>query len=93
MAMRRIRPGFGQTFDQLVDVHLLCTRVPVAATTAAEQAAGFAWAVEVLSDRVGVWTASDAQESSWARLFRHQRWGVVHVCNGVVVDYEPDKPR
>jgi hypothetical protein len=61
--VRRNKPFFGATFAQLLDLHLLCTRVPRTrgdAETAVALGAGsddvkYAWVVEVLLDELGVW--------------------------------------
>ncbi|RYP75194.1 hypothetical protein DL771_002519 [Monosporascus sp. 5C6A] len=64
------KPAYGATFAQLLDLHLLCTRVPrtradVEAVfpplrpsvtgSAAGTVVRYAWVVEVLLDEVGVW--------------------------------------
>ncbi|KAK3336871.1 hypothetical protein B0T19DRAFT_481319 [Cercophora scortea] len=60
------RPSFGQVFSQLLDLHLLCTRVPrmredTLITAAAKLPAGggegahLVWVVEVLLDEIGVY--------------------------------------
>jgi hypothetical protein len=95
--MRRIRPSFGHTFAQLVDVHLLCTKVPKTVNDAEalydaqgnrkhpSGPAHLAWVVEVLHDGVGAWKCS-TEDPPPPRQFRHQRWGVVDLHRGRVMD-------
>ena len=61
------RPAFGMVFSKLLDLHLLCTRVPrtrrdVAAMVGANGCIGFSWVVEVLLDEVGVFVADGGGE-------------------------------
>ncbi|KAK3394060.1 hypothetical protein B0H63DRAFT_459852 [Podospora didyma] len=91
------RPSFGLVFTQLLDLHLLCTRVPrtradAAAATENTAVVGrtlhFAWVVEVLLDDLGVCSTSDHQASTILRQSREQRWGAVDVddSGGRIVD-------
>ena len=100
------RPSFGRIFDQLVDMHLLCSRIPrtIADAVAVFDAqgrrresigssVGVVWVVEVLRDGGGAWIGSGVDgdghghgHGAGERMFRHQRWGVVNVQDGVVVD-------
>ncbi|KAI1379030.1 hypothetical protein F4677DRAFT_442755 [Hypoxylon crocopeplum] len=64
---RQIKPAFGVTFAQFLDLHLLCTRVPRTKSNAevlfAPQSAAavgpyearYCWVVEVLLDELRVW--------------------------------------
>ncbi|KAI1017927.1 hypothetical protein LB504_004151 [Fusarium proliferatum] len=61
---RRTKPNFGLIFTQLLDLHLLCTKVPKTrqdAEGAVRQLPGdeieLVWVVEVLFDELGVWEA------------------------------------
>lgn len=82
-AARRNKPGFGQVFAQLLDLHLLATRVPRAREDAeAEAGRGrFVTVVEVLLDDMGLWEGRLGPRKS-----REQRWGAVYVKDGRVVD-------
>ncbi|KAJ0123516.1 fasciclin domain family [Diaporthe amygdali] len=98
---RRNKPSFGLIFTQLLDIHLLCTRVPKTRADAEalfappSQAAAltgavdYGWVVEVLLDEVGVWDSEGGRRGA-RRASREQRWGAVGVRrdgNGVrVVD-------
>ncbi|KAI7779593.1 hypothetical protein LA080_000705 [Diaporthe eres] len=90
---RRNKPSFGLIFTQMLDIHLLCTRVPRTRADAEalfappSQAAGagtgavdYGWVVEVLLDEVGVWEDERARPP-WGsrRASREQRWGAVDV--------------
>ncbi|KAK4197024.1 hypothetical protein QBC40DRAFT_182021, partial [Triangularia verruculosa] len=79
---RESRPAWGQVFGQLVGMHLMVTRVDGVV------AGGRGWVVEVLGDEVGVYSCSDEGigEEIWTRRNREQRWGVVEVRDGRVVD-------
>ncbi|POS71057.1 hypothetical protein DHEL01_v210550 [Diaporthe helianthi] len=82
---RRNKPSFGLIFSQMLDMHLMCSRVPRTRADAEALFApqrrvaggvgpvgvGYGWAVEVLLDEVGVWGAR--------RASREQRWGAVDV--------------
>ncbi|KAK4175667.1 hypothetical protein QBC36DRAFT_291260 [Triangularia setosa] len=88
---KEIRPAWGQVFGRLVGVHLLCT-------TAGRDVGRKGWVVEVLGDEVGVYTSETTvveegddrngggDEVIWTRRNREQRWGVVELRNGAVVD-------
>lgn len=90
---RRNKPSFGLIFTQMLDIHLLCTRVPRTRADAEvlfappSQAAGagtgavdYGWVVEVLLDEVGVWEDEGARPP-WGsrRASREQRWGALDV--------------
>ncbi|RYP05832.1 hypothetical protein DL764_003543 [Monosporascus ibericus] len=77
---RTDKPAYGATFAQLLDLHLLCTRVPrtradVGALfvpvppsvtgAAAGPVVRYAWFVEVLLDEVGVWVWRDDIDRDW----------------------------
>jgi len=81
---RRTKPNFGLIFTQLLDLHLLCTKVPKTrqdAEGAVRQLPGgeieLVWVVEVLLDELGVW-----EGHTGARSGREQRWAAVKVENG-----------
>lgn len=94
---RRNKPSFGLIFSQMLDVHLLCTRVPktrvdaetlyargmhTTGTTTAGVA--YAWAVEVLLDEIGVWEGREKVIEGKPRRSREQRWGAVEVTRDAV---------
>lgn len=87
---RQNKPAFGLTFTQLLDLHLLCTKMPRTRLDAATGGglARHAWAVEVLLDKDGLWDApNDDDEPPGRRVDREQRWGAVDVRDGVrIVD-------
>ncbi|KAK1513532.1 uncharacterized protein CCOS01_14474 [Colletotrichum costaricense] len=106
-ASRRNKPTFGLVFSQLLDLHLLCTKIPrdkedaERLYTAAPGGGGggeddgtggvrFVWALEVLLDEIGVWEHGTEAEVGGrrraSRKSREQRWGVVDVKSGRVVD-------
>ncbi|KAM0274868.1 hypothetical protein ACHAQH_007793 [Verticillium albo-atrum] len=94
LASRRNKPSFGMVFAQMLDLHLLCTRVPRGAEDAervfgdAPGEASFVWVVEVLLDEMGVW-----EEGKGPRQSREQRWGAVSLVEGRLVDaFEPTGP-
>ncbi|KAF4496572.1 hypothetical protein FAGAP_7269 [Fusarium agapanthi] len=81
---RRTKPNFGLIFTQLLDLHLLCTKVPKTrqdAEGAVRQLPGdeieLVWVVEVLLDELGVW-----EGHTGARSGREQRWAAVKVEKG-----------
>ncbi|PNY26526.1 Uncharacterized protein TCAP_03544 [Tolypocladium capitatum] len=87
-ALRGDKPSFGLVFAQLLDLHLLCARVPrakddAAAVTrpAAAAAPRYVTVVEVLLDDMGLWQGGTGH---WLR--REQRWAAVDVVGGRVVD-------
>ncbi|KAL2757711.1 hypothetical protein ACRALDRAFT_1079832 [Sodiomyces alcalophilus JCM 7366] len=91
---RRNKPSFGLVFTQLLDLHLLCTRIPREREDAerlyaplgegrGQEEVGFVWVVEVLLDEMGVWEEGGARRP---RRSREQRWGAVDVVGGRVVD-------
>lgn len=77
---RRNKPSFGLIFAQMLDMHLMCSRVPrtradaEALFASSGKVAGeggtvrYSWAVEVLLDEVGVWQGEGegpAQRPPW----------------------------
>ncbi|CEI60933.1 unnamed protein product [Fusarium venenatum] len=81
---RRTKPNFGLSFTQLLDLHILCTRIPKKRTVAelvvqprSGEEAKMVWAVEVLLDEMGVW-----ESKMGARAGREQRWTVIDVVKG-----------
>ncbi|KAM0077691.1 hypothetical protein ACKRZS_010030 [Fusarium odoratissimum] len=81
---RRTKPNFGLIFTQLLDLHLLCKKVPKTrqdAEGAVRQLPGdeieMVWVVEVLLDELGVW-----EGHTGARSGREQRWAAVKVERG-----------
>lgn len=77
---RRIKPNYGMVFSQLLDLHLLCTRIPrtMQDAEAAVQRLGeevrMVWVVEVLQDEIGVWKGTRGD-----RKGREQLWTAVDV--------------
>ncbi|KAF4909719.1 hypothetical protein CGCF415_v005719 [Colletotrichum fructicola] len=94
-AARRNKPTFGLVFAQLLDLHLLCTKVPRTREDAERLYAPpdrgdgggggvrYTWVVEVLLDELGVWEEGAAHG---VRRCREQRWTAVDVRAGRVVD-------
>ncbi|KID89553.1 hypothetical protein MGU_03600 [Metarhizium guizhouense ARSEF 977] len=87
ISSRRNKPSFGLVFTQLLDLHLLASRIPRAAEDA-EVALGstalearFVTVVEVLLDEMGLWTGRMGKRPN-----REQRWAAVQVDGGRVVD-------
>ncbi|GAO17763.1 uncharacterized protein UV8b_04166 [Ustilaginoidea virens] len=87
---RRSRPSFGLAFAQLVELHVLATRVPRTAVDARRSAlapgeagprAEYVTVVEVLLDDMGVW-----QGRRGPRPSREQRWAAVRLDRAGVVD-------
>lgn len=84
---RRNKPSFGLVFSQMLDLHLLCTRVPKTRADAEAlyaprtkgTAVGYAWAVEVLLDEIGVWEGRGRVAEGKPRRSREQRWGAVEL--------------
>ncbi|KAK0655885.1 hypothetical protein B0T16DRAFT_451511 [Cercophora newfieldiana] len=72
---QRVKPSFGGVFAQMLDVHLLCTRVPRGID------GGFVWVAEVLLDRVGVYEGVEKGDGLRRRC-REQRWGALEVDGG-----------
>ncbi|KAF4928177.1 hypothetical protein CGCVW01_v002133 [Colletotrichum viniferum] len=96
VAARRNKPTFGLVFAQLLDLHLLCTKVPRTREDAERLYAPpdrgdgggggsvrYTWVVEVLLDELGVWEEGAAPGG---RKCREQRWTAVDVRAGRVVD-------
>ncbi|KAL2269616.1 hypothetical protein VTJ83DRAFT_1800 [Remersonia thermophila] len=62
---RRHKPSFGQVFDKLLDLHLLCTRTGAVAAVFVGGGClvdSVRWAVEVLKDEAGVYAYEDDDE-------------------------------
>ncbi|KAF5138139.1 hypothetical protein E5D57_001920 [Metarhizium anisopliae] len=84
---RRNKPSFGLVFTQLLDLHLLASRIPRTAEDAevalgsAALEARFVTVVEVLLDEMGLWTGRMGKRPN-----REQRWAAVQVDGGRVVD-------
>lgn len=82
---RRNKPSFGLVFSQLLDLHLLCTRLPRtkqdAEAVVENLPARYVWIVECLLDEMGVW-----EGEMGARRSREQRWTGVDVVRGRVVN-------
>lgn len=88
---RRNKPSFGLVFSQMLDLHLLCTRIPKTRADAealyapappdgtARKKIGYAWAVEVLLDEIGVWEGRAKVVGGTPRRSREQRWGAVEL--------------
>lgn len=86
---RRNKPSFGMVFAQLLDLHMLASRVArtrddeegyyLGKTSRGE--GRFVTVVEVLLDEMGLWTGKLG-----TRPCREQRWGPVDVEGGKVVD-------
>lgn len=88
---RRNKPSFGLVFSQMLDLHLLCTRIPKTRADAealyapappdgtARKKVGYAWAVEVLLDEIGVWEGRAKVVGGTPRHSREQRWGAVEL--------------
>ncbi|KAK7420651.1 hypothetical protein QQX98_002646 [Neonectria punicea] len=92
--VRRSKPSFGLVFAQLLDLHLLCTRLPRARDDAEAAVRGggvrTAVVVEVLLDEMGLWEGCKG-----ARRDREQRWTVVDVEGARVKEAfgEKEEPR
>lgn len=90
---RRNKPSFGLVFTQMLDMHLLCTRIPKTRDDAealyaptdrgAERLVTYGWVVEVLLDEIGIWAGRAAVEAGRKRKFREQRWGAVAIKRDV----------
>lgn len=87
---RRNKPSFGLIFTQLLDLHLLCTKIPRTRADAealyaptspgmGKAVVDYVWAVEVLLDELGVWEGRENVLEGRPRRFREQRWGAVEV--------------
>lgn len=88
------KPSFGLVFSQLLDLHLLCTRVPKtchdlhtlhrsAGVTfiSARPAITSVTVIEVLLDEMGVWEGKRG-----TRKRREQRWAALDIFDGRVAD-------
>ncbi|EGZ76707.1 hypothetical protein NEUTE2DRAFT_49105 [Neurospora tetrasperma FGSC 2509] len=65
-AARRHKPSYGMVFSQMLDLHLLCTKVPRGRTRQGGAYGGgyggyggYVWAMEVLLDELGVYEGLD----------------------------------
>lgn len=91
---RRNKPSFGLIFTQMLDMHLLCTRLPktredaealyapaaeTSAPSTTKRPVAYGWVVEVLLDEIGIWEGRDAVERGRRRRSREQRWGAVEI--------------
>ncbi|KAF4339258.1 hypothetical protein FBEOM_6794 [Fusarium beomiforme] len=83
---RRTKPNFGLIFTQLLDLHMLCTKIPKTkkdAEAVVQQRVGdeveMVWVVEVLLDETGVWEGHVG-----ARPGREQRW-TIHKCQSSIL--------
>ncbi|WZH48893.1 uncharacterized protein QYS62_010078 [Fusarium acuminatum] len=81
---RRTKPNYGLAFSRLLDLHLLCTRIPKTkqdAEVAGQHRLGdevkMVWAMEVLLDEMGVW-----EGKMGVRPGREQRWAAVDIEGG-----------
>ncbi|KAL2259673.1 hypothetical protein VTK26DRAFT_6554 [Humicola hyalothermophila] len=94
---RRNKPSFGLVFSQMLDLHLLCTRMPRTRADAAAVVANqgtvvpgvsYTWMVEVVLDELGVYEriGTDEEEPWGPRRSREQRWAAVDVEEGRIVD-------
>lgn len=86
---RRNKPSFGLIFTQMLDMHLLCTKIPKTKRDAKALYApvspgtgkkvDYVWAVEVLLDQIGLWEGPEKVLEGAPRRSREQRWGAVEV--------------
>ncbi|CAN8100554.1 unnamed protein product [Discula destructiva] len=86
---RRNKPSFGLIFTQMLDMHLLCTKIPKTRADAEvlyeTKSAGtgnkveYVWAIEVLLDEMGLWEGRENILEGKPRRSREQRWGAVEV--------------
>lgn len=89
---RRNKPSFGLIFTQVLDMHLLCTRLPKTRDDAealyapvetggspTKSSVAYGWVVEVLLDEIGIWEGRTAVEGGQRRKSREQRWGAVEI--------------
>ncbi|KAK3954344.1 hypothetical protein QBC32DRAFT_255691 [Pseudoneurospora amorphoporcata] len=96
-ASRRNKPSYGMVFSQMLDLHLLCTRVPRGRSRQRGGAygggyGGYVWAVEVLLDELGVYEGlegvlgetgeGEGKRKGLTRRSREQRWGAVEIEKG-----------
>ncbi|KAK5990993.1 hypothetical protein PT974_09268 [Cladobotryum mycophilum] len=80
------KPSFGMIFTQLLDLHLLCTRVPrttpvIEKASPSTQFLCYVTVVEVLLDEMGLWEGKRGN-----RRRREQRWAPFDVRRGCVTD-------
>lgn len=88
---RRNKPSFGLIFTQMLDMHLLCTKIPktradaealyapTSPDTSSKKKVDYVWAVEVLLDEIGLWEGAEKVLEGKPRRSREQRWGAVEV--------------
>ncbi|QPC58582.1 hypothetical protein HYE67_000813 [Fusarium culmorum] len=89
---RRTKPNFGLSFTQLLDLHILCTRIPktkkdaeLAVQPRSGEEAKMVWVVEVLLDEMGVW-----EGKMGARTGREQRWAAIDIVKGRIERLQQD---
>jgi hypothetical protein len=86
---RKNKPSFGLVFTQLLDMHLLVSRIPRRREDTEALFAppnqdtvpleiSFVWVVEVLLDELGVWEGIPKK----SRKSREQRWAALDIRNG-----------
>ena len=73
------RPSFGLVFTQLLDLHILCSRVPQGKERNRHSGGGgLVWVIEVLLDEAGVYEIEgEGDELLVRRRNREQRWAAV----------------
>ncbi|KAK1780010.1 hypothetical protein QBC45DRAFT_410091 [Copromyces sp. CBS 386.78] len=91
-ASRRNKPSYGMVFSQMLDLHLLCTRVPRGRSRQGGGYGRYVWAVEVLLDELGVYEGlegvlgetgeGEGKRKGLTRRSREQRWGAVEIEQG-----------
>ena len=89
-ASRRNKPSYGMVFSQMLDLHLLCTKVPRGRSRQGGGYGGYVWAVEVLLDELGVYEGLEGlldregggKGKGLTRRSREQRWGAVDIEEG-----------
>ncbi|KAK3943078.1 hypothetical protein QBC46DRAFT_378129 [Diplogelasinospora grovesii] len=84
----RVWPRFEQAMTRLVDVHIMCSRLPrtnvdlEVVSRSLRPWAGrprWGWVIDVIGDKTGVWKREPAEESRRLLLTRLWRWGAVNV--------------
>ncbi|KAH7634453.1 hypothetical protein B0T09DRAFT_275295, partial [Sordaria sp. MPI-SDFR-AT-0083] len=93
-ASRRNKPSYGMVFSQMLDLHLLCTKVPRGRSRHGSGYGGgyggYVWAVEVLLDELGIYEGLEetldeeggGKRKGLTRRSREQRWGAVEIEKG-----------
>ncbi|KAK3898520.1 hypothetical protein C8A05DRAFT_47191 [Staphylotrichum tortipilum] len=85
------KPSFGQVFAQLLDMHLLLSRVPQTTVDRAVLAVNptmrvedveYVWVAEVLLDEIGAWQPAWGGDGGGKWRGREQRWGVFEGGDG-----------